>query len=240
VGPSTRHRRHWTSRRFSCAVLVDAYRALAIWEENVYAWSLLPRCCTVLNCRSMFLHDRTIRWVLIVSAFLAAFGQAPLRASETIVNPFSTFMFTGDCLDCTGQGHGTLVVQNYTLGNPFDITNFVSFSYISNLTSFMLTGTGPGAGQVSDFSGSLPAMLPSFADVNMNSQSLQIFNSSSGGSWCAGFNGCNLDFGTNGIWDNQATSSVPEPTSLALTVAGFVGLVLRGLRRAKSCTAGRS
>lgn len=176
----------------------------------------------------MFARRCAIRWVFVVTAFLAAFGQLPLQA--TIVNPFSTFTFTGDCLDCFPQGHGTLILQNYTLGNAVDITNFVSFSYSSNLTSFILSGTGGGAGQVSAFSGSLPAMLPAFADINMDSESMQIFNTSSSGSWCAGFNGCNLDFGDNGVW----TSAIPEPASLALTFTGFAGLLLVGLRRGKS------
>jgi hypothetical protein len=178
----------------------------------------------------MFTRRCAVRWVLVVAAFLAA-GQLQLHA--TIVNPFSTYTFTGDCLDCTGQGHGTLVLQNYTLGNPFDITNFVSFSYTSNLTSFVLNGTGSGVGQASAFAGSLPAMLPSFADVNIDSQSVQIFNSSSSGSWCAGFNGCNLDFGTNGVFDSPS-AAVPEPASLASTFTGLAGLMLIGLRRARA------
>lgn len=184
----------------------------------------------------MFMRCRAVLWIFVVAAFLIVFGQMPIGA--TPINPTSTFSFTGDCFDCTGQGHGTLIVQNYTLGDPFDITNFVSFTYFSDLISFTLNGTGPDPGEVSDFSGSLPAVLPSFADVNMNSQSVQIFNSSSAGSWCAGFNGCNLDFGTNGIWAQGAgPSPTPEPTSLALAVTGFAGLALLGLRRAKAGTA---
>jgi hypothetical protein len=190
-----------------------------------------------LEEESVFMRCRAVRWILVVAAFLIIFGQMPMRAG-TIT---STYSFTGDCLDCTGQGHGTLVLQNYTLGDQFDITNFVSFTYFSDLISFTLNGTGPDPGEVSDFFGSLPAVLPSFADVGMNSQSLQIFSSTSaGGSWCAGFDGCNLDFGTNGIWDQGAgPSPAPEPTSMALMVSGFAGLALLGLRRAKAGTAAR-
>jgi hypothetical protein len=178
----------------------------------------------------MFTRRCAVRWILVVAAFLAA-GQLQLRASALVIIPTSTYSFTGDCLDCTGQGHGTLVLQNYTLGNPFDITNFVSFSYTSNLTNFVLNGTGSGVGQASAFSGSLPSMLPSFADVNIDSQSVQIFNTSSSGSWCAGFGGCNLDFGTNGVYNSA--SAVPEPASLASTFTGLAGLMLIGLRRAR-------
>ena len=174
----------------------------------------------------MFTLRSIIRLALVVVAFLTVVGRSPLRA-VTIVPTTSTFLFTGDCLDCTGQGKGTLVLQNYTLGNPFDISNFVSFSYTSNLTSFVLTGTGSGPNQASAFSGSLPALLPAFADVNIDSQSMQIFNSVSSGSWCAGFNGCSLDFGINGTF----ASTVPEPASLAFTVTG---LALLGLWRVKA------
>src|SRR5260370_39733665 len=137
----------------------------------------------------MFTRRCAVRWVLIGPAFLTVVSL-PLRAG--IINPTTTYYFTGGCLDCTGQGKGTLVVQNYTLGNPFDITNFVSFSYTSNLTNFVLSGTGSNPGQASAFSGSLPAMLPSFADVNIDSQSVQIFNTVTTGSCCADFNDCNL------------------------------------------------
>jgi hypothetical protein len=170
---------------------------------------------------------RAVLCFLIGTAFVAAL-QMPLGASQVVI-PNSTFTFTGDCLDCTGQGSGILILQNYTLGNAFDISNFVSFSYSSDLTTFVLSGTGFGPDQVSDFSGSLPAALPAFADVNISSQGVQAFGPASSGSWCAGVNGCNLDFGVNGVF----ASDVPEPASLALMFTGFAGLMLMGLRRTK-------
>jgi hypothetical protein len=75
-------------------------------------------------------------------------------------------------------------------------------------------------------------MLPSFADINIDSESVQIFNSVSSGSWCVGFNGCNLDFGVNGAFDAPA-AAVPEPASLGLAFGGFTGLMLLGLRRTR-------
>ena len=175
----------------------------------------------MITCR------RAVRYVPVVAALIAIIGLAPLSAG-IIINPNSSFTFTGDCLDCTGQGTGTLVLQNYTLGNPFDITNFVSFSYTSNLMTFVWSGIGSGPDQVSDFSGSLPATLPAYADINISSQSVQVFGPVSSGSWCVGINGCNLDFGINGVFD----AGVPEPASLALTLTGFAGLMLMRLRRA--------
>src|SRR5258708_38913262 len=177
----------------------------------------------MITCR------RAVRYVPVVAALIAIIGLAPLSAG-IIINPNSSFTFTGDCLDCTGQGTGTLVLQNYTLGNPFDITNFVSFSYTSNLMTFVWSGIGSGPDQVSDFSGSLPATLPAYADINISSQDVQVFGPVSSGSWCVGINGCNLDFGVNGVF----TSSVPEPTSWGLTFTGLGGLVLMRLRRTKA------
>jgi hypothetical protein len=168
-----------------------------------------------------------IPWVLVAVAFCATFGQLPLRASA--VELITEFSFRGDCFDCTGQGTGTLLLQNYTLGNPLDLTNFVRFSYSSDLTSFVLMGTGPDPGQVSDFSGSLDMFLPGFKNINMSSVGAQIFQSVDTGGWCAGFNGCNLDFGINGIWDNA-----PEPSGFALAFSGLAGLLLLRLRRAKA------
>ena len=174
----------------------------------------------MITCR------RAVRWVPVVAALIAIFGLAPLSAG-IIINPNSSFTFTGDCLDCTGQGTGILVLQNYTLGNPLDISNFVSFSYSSNLMTLILSGTGSAPNQVSDFSGSLPATLPAYTDMNISSQGVQVFGPVSSGSWCVGINGCNLDFGINGVF----VAGVPEPASLALTLTGFASLMLMGLRR---------
>ncbi len=173
----------------------------------------------------MLTFCRAIRWVPVVVAFLVICGLAPLNAS--IINPYSYYTFIGDCEDCTGQGVGYLVLQNYTLGDPLDISNFVSFSYSSDLMTFVWSGSGSGPDQVSDFSGSLPATLPAYTDMNIWSQGVQVFGPVSSGSWCVGINGCNLDFGVNGTF----VVGVPEPASLALTFTGFTGLMLMGLRR---------
>jgi hypothetical protein len=173
----------------------------------------------------MFTCCRAVRLVPVVVAFLVLCGLTPLSA--TVINPNSYFTFIGDCEDCTGQGVGYLVLQNYTLGDPLDISNFVSFSYSSNLMTLMLSGAGSGPGQVSDFSGSLPGQLPSFTDMSISSEGVQVFGPASSGSWCVGINGCNLDFGVNGVF----VIGVPEPASLALTFTGFAGLMLMGLRR---------
>src|SRR5260370_28454670 len=178
------------------------------------------------RAKSMLTRQRAARWAPVVAAFLFIFGQAPLGAGIIII-PNSTFCVHRRLPGRTGQGTGTLVLQNYTLGNPFDISNVVSFSYSANLMTLMLSGAGSGPNQVSDFSGSLPAMLPAYADMNISSQGVQVFGPVSSGSWCVGINGCNLDFGVNGVFD----AGVPEPASLALTFTGLAGLMLIGLRR---------
>ena len=68
----------------------------------------------------------------IVVATALVFGL-PFAAQANPVTT-STFTFTGTCTDCTGFGIGTLVLQNYTLGNPIDTnTNYVSWFYQSDL-----------------------------------------------------------------------------------------------------------
>jgi hypothetical protein len=121
-----------------------------------------------------------------------------------------------------------LILAGYTPGNQFDQTNFVSFTYSSDLMTLTL-----GPGDVSSVSGSLPAMLPAMADVTiLDLGSNIIFQSSSGGSWCAGTNGCNLDFGAESSWDQAQAQGVPEPASSTLVVAALGGLIL--LRRKKA------
>lgn len=165
--------------------------------------------------------------ILVVAAFLMIFGQIPLSAVPITID---TFTFVGPCADCTGFGIGTLVLTNYTLGNAMTPANFTSFTYTSNLTSFSLNGVGPGVGQIDSISGLLPAILPSSADISFTTTQLLVFQSAVSGTWCAGINGCNLDFGIQGgTWQ---AGVIPEPATSALIIAGFGALTL--LRRVKA------
>jgi hypothetical protein len=135
-----------------------------------------------------------------------------------------TYDFTDDCCDDSGgpgSGNGTLVLQNYTLGDELEPSNFVSFSYSSPWIPFFSTDSLGGEG----FSGVLPVDLPGPANVLIN----EGFFSESDGIF--GF-GDEADFGTDLIWSVAATNTaVPEPSSLVTLAAGLAGLVAWRQRR---------
>ncbi len=148
----------------------------------------------------------------------------------------STYTFSGTCTaDCTGTGTGTLVLANYTLGNSFTNSNFVSFSYSSNFLSYSISEP-----ELDNFSGSLIGPLPASENVFITSVSNATFggnfttirfDSGSSGVWCTGgFGACSSDSGTNGVW-SAVTSGVPEPaTYLSVLLAGAALLALRRKR----------
>jgi hypothetical protein len=157
---------------------------------------------------------------------------------------YSTFTFTGDCTDCTGQATGTLVLQNYTLGDPLETSNFVSFAYSSKVISF-----GPDSldSTYGILEGTLPVDLPGPAIVEIENIVLSpgcedceelgfySFNYDSD-YWTLGVQ----DYGTNGIWSAAAAkTAVPEPSSLAMLAAGLAGLVAWRWRAPRALLAGK-
>jgi hypothetical protein len=84
---------------------------------------------------------------------------ATVFAGLSHASAITTYTFTGDCTDCTGQGMGTLVLQNYTLGDELETSNFVSFTYSSNLLSF--------TSDDGSLFGVLPVNLPAPANVDI-------------------------------------------------------------------------
>ena len=136
------------------------------------------------------------------------------------------FYFVGRCSDCTGNGNGTLVVQNYTLGANFTPQNFVSLSYSSNLLSFAFTAP------VNIFQGSLPVNLPAPAAVQIEQFGFRFLRSLSGGSWDAGFSNVG-DFGPTSFWTTSAPPppGIPAPPSLILVVTGLTSVGLYEWRR---------
>ena len=151
---------------------------------------------------------------------LALFATAFNSQSPAAFTTLTTFVFHGNCSDCSGQGTATLVLGNYTPGTNFTSSNLFSFTYTSNLINFTL---GPSAFA----SGLIPASLPAAANVNVSSNpccSTQ-FSSFSNGTWCAG-NSCDDDSGTGGVWALPA-SPTPTPTGApALTGVGLSGLAV--------------
>jgi hypothetical protein len=176
--------------------------------------------------------------LIIVAAAALVFGSPPAAHASTL----STFTFTGTCGtftgNCSGTATGTLVLQNYTQGNDITLSNFVSFTYHSNIVDLSLTGTGTAAGEVSQigFGGNpsiLPVNLPATANVTLYTSTqptgIPIFNSEtvSTGFWCSGpGTPCGLDGGDVSSW-----SATPLPAALPLFATGLGALGLLGWRR---------
>jgi hypothetical protein len=72
----------------------------------------------------------------LMAGLLSPLGAAAQTASDT------TYVFTGTCTDCTGVGVGYLTLQNYTPGTALSYSNFVSFTYQSNLSSISIGSQG--------------------------------------------------------------------------------------------------
>jgi PEP-CTERM motif len=146
----------------------------------------------------------------------------------------STFTFTGDCGDCTGQGMGTLVLQDYTPGDELQTSNFVSFTYSSNLLNI----TGDSIGSDGGLTGVLPVDLPGPAVVDIaglvvvpgcDNCTEYEFESSiiDSASWDVG----EYDYGMNGIWSAAAQkTAVPEPSSLGMLAIGLAALGASAVR----------
>ncbi|MEO5922416.1 MAG: PEP-CTERM sorting domain-containing protein [Bryobacteraceae bacterium] len=140
-----------------------------------------------------------------------------------------SFNFQGACtIDCTGLATGVLTLQDYVIGDYFSETNFVSLSYSSNFTQFLITNTDPGLAASGVING---LGQGSVYIANLD----HYFSSSLDGFFCVDdSNFCNFsqnaDAGIEGIY-SVAQSRVPEPGSLALAAVGLAGLVLAGRRR---------
>jgi hypothetical protein len=133
----------------------------------------------------------------------------------------TTYIFTGICVDCAGTGIGQLTVQSYTPGTTLQMSNFVSFTYSSNLLpSYSITTP------LSVFTGSIPVALPAAAAINIQSTGGQVFDSFTNGSWCAGSGStCLSDHGTSSSW-SSASAIVPEPQTLTLAALALSGFAL--------------
>jgi hypothetical protein len=166
------------------------------------------------------LHKRMMRFL---TALAALFGMAALSAPAAAAD--TTFLFTGQCSDCTGTGTGTLVLQDYTIGDLLNASNFVSFSYSSNLTNFAIDSVDGIVGSLSNLPG---ANFVNFFDGDHVFSSLAVGGLSA---WCTGAsNACASDFGSSSSWALAAAGAVPEPAIWAAMVLGF-GLLGMSMRR---------
>jgi hypothetical protein len=172
---------------------------------------------------------------LIIVASAALLFSAPPAAHAS-----TTFTFTGACTpagsqNCSGFSTGTLVLQNYTQGNAITDSNFVSFTYHSNVMSLSFSGVLPAPGGIFSITGDLqnlpgPANVaistgPLTADLVFESLTLNM------GNWCAGSICGATDFGSPSSW------SVPLPATLPLFATGLGGLGLLGWRRKRKARA---
>ncbi len=162
----------------------------------------------------------TVRSIAFGLAVLAAMGSQQARAST--LN--DTYTFTGVCRvgDCVGVGIGSLVVNNYVLGDTFTNANFVSFDYSSSIvSSFSVTSQN-----LAFFSGSLNSDLSGgVSSMSIVGGGMMFVSSTNGaGAWCLG-PACNNDDGPSSSWELTSSGSpTPEPATLFVSVLGLAAM----------------
>ncbi len=75
-----------------------------------------------------------MKFLLAVCLLVSPLFLGISRASADTI----TYNFTGTCLDCSDP-QGTLVLQNYTFGDPLEASELVSFTYTSSLANVDIT-----------------------------------------------------------------------------------------------------
>lgn len=149
-----------------------------------------------------------------------------------------TFNFSGNCVDCAEAAEtdfypvtATLMVQNYELGTPFELDNFVQFDYGgSNLVGpFSVTTSSI----VDTFYGAIGA-APGSYEVYLHHSGYAYFQTGTDGTWDLGDDFVSsLDQGNIGVWSLTQPGGVPEPTTWMTMILGF-GLIGGAMRSRKS------
>jgi len=167
------------------------------------------------------LHKRMVRWLAAPAAMVGVGLAAPASAVS--------FKFAGTCIDCSGTGLGTLVLTNYHLGDVLTSSNFVKFTYSSNLLTYSLTS-------VDDLTGSLTASTgPAYVGLHGGGYTFNSLVAGPFSPWCTGTTGtCGSDFGLVSSW-SLVPGSVPEPAMWGVMVLGF-GLLGASMRRPRRTT----
>jgi hypothetical protein len=193
---------------------------------------------------------------LALTSAAALFAATPAAAA----GPLTYIDFVGTCSDCAGSGVGVLTLQDFVLGSALTASNFVDFTYHSNLVSFDIT-----AAKLGTFSATfneLPGLdrvdiaqaQPQGAGFFYNFHTFLGPQGESGQEWFVGStlssgNGSQLpaggggevnDFGPTYTWSQgvngdlpTAPGGVPEPAAWALLIVGFAlaGARLRSVTR---------
>jgi hypothetical protein len=129
-------------------------------------------------------------------------------------------------------------LQNYTLGGQLGNSNFVSFTYSSNLIPSLTIPQSDSP----NLSGSLPAVLPASAAVTIYDSATQmLFTSATSGSWSIGIIKIPVpDTGSSSTWNPPATTTTVPTLStailcaLGLLLAGAGALLVRARRTARA------
>jgi PEP-CTERM motif-containing protein len=140
---------------------------------------------------------------------------APASADSIIA--VELFNYTGVCTDCSFSTGTLELIGGYTPGSPITTSNFLDFTYTSNLANFSINQNDTGF----SVSGGLPATLPGPATLLIEDDTWE-FSSMTGGSWFVN-SLVPQDFGPSNTF--SAASTVPEPGAMAMLGLGLGAVI---------------
>ncbi len=170
------------------------------------------------------------RSIWFILAICGAWLASLTPAGATPVTATTSYNFSGGCLNCAGTGQGVLTLSDYTLGDLIEMSNFLSFTYVSDRLSYTF-----GGGDLIGVTGGLAGAMPSgLSDLTFNLQygtDPEVTFYSNAGYWSVGPSVAppTPDIGYSGGW--SVAASVPEPISVVLFGSALVGLGVVRRRR---------